>query len=25
MQDYAKENPDYVAKAPATPSAPSGL
>ncbi len=25
MQDYAKENPDYVAKAPATPSAPTGL
>ncbi len=25
MDDYAQENPDYVPKPPATPSAPSGL
>lgn len=25
MDDYAKENPDYVAKPPGTPSAPTGL
>lgn len=25
MDDYARENPDYVAKPPSTPSAPTGL